>query len=128
MTLLLDTRPLLLFLSGAPELPNRVAEAIEGCEVMPLVSIVSMWEMAVKMGIGKLRLPYTPGDQFAKVLGDSGFELLALGMNTLERAATLPSDHSDPFDRLLAAEALAQDATVVSADGSFDRLGVPRLW
>lgn len=128
MNLLIDTRPLLLFLSGDAELPCRVTEAIEKSNQVPLVSIVSAWEMAVKIGIGKLRLPYSPGEEFARILGENGFELIELGMGTLERAARLPSEHSDPFDRLLAAEALSQNATVVSSDGSFDRLGVPRLW
>ena len=128
MNLLIDTRPLLLFLSGDEALPERVTEAIEGSSQTPLVSIVSAWEMAVKIGTGRLRLPYSPGDEFARILGENGFELIEVGMGTLERAARLPSDHCDPFDRLLAAEALAQNATVISSDGSFDRLGVPRLW
>jgi PIN domain nuclease of toxin-antitoxin system len=125
---LLDTHALIWFLEDAPELPRQVADLIEDAGTHSLVSWATHWEMAVKVGSGKLRLPYAVGEPFEKLLDESGFELLPVSNGALERAAKLPPDGNDPFNRLLAAEALEQSATLLSKDTRFDGYGVTRMW
>ena len=128
MKLLLDARSLLWFLDGSSELPDSAAELIESDEAHRLVSTVTAWEIAVKVGLGKVRLPYAIGDEFEETLRRNGFELLPLSNAGLERTTRLPDHHRDPFDRLLAAEALEHSATIVSPNPVFDDYGVKRSW
>ena len=128
MKVLLDTHALIWFLEDAPELPAQVAELVEDGGTHSLVSWATHWEMAIKVGNGKLRLPYSVGEPFEKLLDASGFDLLPISNGALERAAKLPSDGNDPFNRLLAAEAIEQHATLLSGDARFDDYGVTRMW
>ncbi|MDP7106852.1 MAG: type II toxin-antitoxin system VapC family toxin, partial [Roseibacillus sp.] len=89
---------------------------------------VTPWELAVKTGLGRLRLPYRLGEEFDATLESSGFELLPLSQAALARTARLPGHHRDPFDRLLVAEALEQSATLISPNEIFDDYGVKRAW
>jgi PIN domain nuclease of toxin-antitoxin system len=128
MNLLLDTSSLLWFLDGSAELPDSAAALIEAEDSRRLVSSVTAWEIAVKVGLGKLRLPYTIGEEFEETLLKNGFELLPLSNAGLERTSRLPHHHRDPFDRLLAAEALEHSATIISPNPIFDEYGVRRRW
>ena len=128
MNLLLDSSTLVWFLEGAPELSDSAASLIESSDSRSMVSAVTAWELAVKVGLGKLRLPYELGEAFDKTLEDSGFELIPLSSSALERTTRLPDHHRDPFDRLLAAEALEHSATLVSNNEVFDSYGVKRVW
>ena len=128
MNLLLDASSLLWFLNGSAELPDSAAALIEKDDSRPMVSAVTAWEIAVKVGLGKLRLPYSVGEEFEETLLQNGFELLPLSNAGLERTSRLPDHHRDPFDRLLAAEALEHSATIVSPNPVFDTYGVRRCW
>ena len=128
MTVLVDSAALVWFLAGAPELSDEAAAAIESGESRVLVSVVTLWELAVKVGLGKLRLPYGLGEEFEGLLGDNGFEILPLSRAGLERTSRLPGHHRDPFDRLLAAEALEHSARIANANPLFDDYGVKRVW
>lgn len=128
MNLLLDTSSLLWFLDGSSELPDSAAALIESEEARLLVSSVTTWEIAIKVGLGKLRLPYSVGGELEDTLTENGFELLPLSNAGLERTSRLPEHHRDPFDRLLAAEALEHSATIVSPNPVFDDYGVRRRW
>jgi PIN domain nuclease of toxin-antitoxin system len=93
-----------------------------------LVSIASAWEMAIKQSLGKLRLSLPVGRMVAERLGPVGVTLLPISVAHIGRLETLPFHHRDPFDRMLAAQALAEGLTVVSADEAFDAYGVARVW
>ena len=128
MKLLLDSSTVVWFLEGAPQLSETAADLIESLESHSMVSSVTPWELAVKVGLGKLRLPYSLGEDFDATLESLGFELLPLSKAALERTARLPDYHRDPFDRLLIAEALELSATLVSRNEIFDAYGVKRVW
>lgn len=128
MKLLLDSPALVWFLEGDVSLSERAAALIESEDSQSLVSAVTAWEIAVKAGLGKLTLPYAVGEAFEETLAKSGFEILPLSGAALDRTARLPDHHRDPFDRLLAAEALEQSATLVSHNEAFDAYGVKRIW
>ena len=93
-----------------------------------LVSAASAWEIATKFRIGKLPGTETVALDIAAQISGQGFEELAIGITEAERAGRLPGPHRDPFDRMLAAQALLHELPVVSVDPVFDRYGVSRLW
>ncbi len=128
MNLLIDSAALVWFLEGASDLSEEAAAAIESPASRSLVSAATWWELAVKAGLGKLRVPYALGEGFEGLLRENGFEVLPVSSAALDRAARLPRHHRDPFDRLLAAEALELSAGIASPNDVFDAYGVRRIW
>jgi len=128
MNLLLDSNTVVWFLEGAPELSETAAGLIEKEDSRSLVSSVTSWELAVKTGLGRLRIPYGLGEEFNSTIESIGLELLPLSPAALARTTRLPRHHRDPFDRLLAAEALEQSASLISPNEIFDSYGVKRVW
>ena len=93
-----------------------------------LVRPASYWEVAIKLSVGKLTLT-KPYEQFMdEAIRGNGFEVLPILVPHTAIVATVPFHHRDPFDRLLVAQALAEDIPLVSADDTLDRYGVRRLW
>jgi PIN domain nuclease of toxin-antitoxin system len=128
MALLLDTHAFLWWVDGAPRLSKRARAAIGRPGEQCVVSLASCWEMAIKISLGRLKLT-SPVDRFvAEHMAANGFEPLALTLSHAARVATLPFHHRDPFDRLLAAQALDESLAIVSADRIFTRYGVTRVW
>ncbi|HUH03640.1 MAG TPA: type II toxin-antitoxin system VapC family toxin [Kofleriaceae bacterium] len=128
MKLLLDTQAFLWFASGHPRLSKKARRRIEDSRHDKYLSIASVWEMAIKLGLGKLRLQ-VPLAEFIEVgATENGIGLLGIEKEHAIRVATLPDHHRDPFDRLLAAQALAEGMTVVGRDDQFDGYGVRRVW
>ncbi|MGH9165957.1 MAG: type II toxin-antitoxin system VapC family toxin [Acidimicrobiales bacterium] len=123
MSLLLDTHALLWLLAGDPRVEGaRVA--IEGARTPVLVSAVCLWEAAIKSALGKLRVP----DDLPDRLDAFAFERLPVTDVHAWAVRKLPPVHNDPFDRLLVAQAVCEQATIVSADPTFDRYQVSRIW
>ncbi len=98
--------------------------AIEDERTPVLISAVCVWEAAIKSALGKLRVP----DDLPERLEQFAFVRLAVTDAHAWAVRALPPIHSDPFDRLLAAQALCESATIVSADKVFDAYAVPRVW
>ena len=128
MKLLLDTHALIWFLDDDPKLSAVARQAIEEPANERWVSIASGWEMAIKSQLGKLELPGPFDALFPGTLESLGFSILLIHPRHLHRYHALPLHHRDPFDRLLAAQALADGFTVVGCDAAFDAYGVTRLW
>jgi PIN domain nuclease of toxin-antitoxin system len=124
--LLLDTHTLLWWAEDHPRLGKRARKSLIAHG--GFVSIVSAWELAIKVGIGKLRLGL-PVERFVRDQVDaSGFDVLPIELEHGGLVENLPWHHGDPFDRLLAAQAISASLTIVSADKVFARYGVKRLW
>jgi len=124
--LLLDTHVLLWFASGDAQLGSRARTAIADPENEVLVSVVSLWEAAIKVRIGKLEV------DLQNLIANSvraGFRMLDLTPVHVARLMWLPTteQHRDPFDHLLLAQAAAEEATFVTNDGHAKRYGVPIL-
>jgi PIN domain nuclease of toxin-antitoxin system len=128
MNLLLDTHAFLWFIGGSEKLSGRARAEIESAEGRRAVSIASLWEMAIKASLGKLTLAKPLGEFIPPILADSGIELVGIDVGDVARVATLPFHHRDPFDRLLAAQALERGFGIVSVDEAFDAYGVQRVW
>jgi PIN domain nuclease of toxin-antitoxin system len=126
MAVLLDTQAFLWWVTDDRRLSKRAARAIAGTEC--LLSVASCWEMAIKASLGKLSLPGAVDRFMQDQIEVNGFTLLAISLEHVSGVAGLPFHHRDPFDRLLAAQALAEDLSVVSADPIFRRYGVTRVW
>jgi PIN domain nuclease of toxin-antitoxin system len=122
---LVDTHALLWFLAADPRLSDRARETIEDVNVVPFVSVASALEIAIKASLGRLAVP----DDLPEQLAGQGFVSAPVEAEHAWRVKTLDSkDHKDPFDRLIAAQALVEGLPVVSADPAFDRYGVRRTW
>jgi len=126
--LLLDTHALLWWLAGdAQNLSRRARDAIGDADNAVYVSAASAWEIAAKQRLGRLDAAVLSG-QMTKILAQQTFIALDISMDHAERAGMLPGTRGDPFDRVLIAQAQAENLTVVSIDGVFDDYGVSRLW
>ena len=128
MDQLIDTCALLFFLEDDPRLPQRACEAIEDPGRRSLVSLASLWEMAIKASLGKLQADYARRPDLPDLLRANGFEVVAPGWEAMRTAALLPPGHRDPFDRLLVAEARLRKIPVITPDESFDAYHVARIW
>ncbi len=95
---------------------------------MIVVSAASAWEIATKFRLGKLPSAAAIVGDIEGAVIEEGFETLAVSMRHAQHAGTLPGDHRDPFDRLLAAQAQLEGMVIVSGDRVFDAFGVKRLW
>lgn len=92
------------------------------------VSVASAWEMGIKQGLGRLTLPYRADLFVVAQAAHNRFELLRIDLKHTGRVATLPHHHRDPFGRLLVAQALEEDLSLVSADAVLGEYGVRMLW
>ena len=128
MRVLLDTHAYLWWVEDAPTLSGSAKTALANPANECLLSLVSCWEMAIKVSLGKLRLPSTIERFIPQQLADNAFRQLAIDFRHVARVATLPFHHRDPFDRLLAAQALEEDCAIVSGDPIFRKYGVKRIW
>jgi PIN domain nuclease of toxin-antitoxin system len=126
--LLLDTHTLLWFLANDARLSQTAKTAIEDTANERWLSPITLLEIAIKVRIGKLPLPAPFGVMFPADLLTADIHLLPLEADHIEPLTTLPLHHKDPFDRLIAATALVEGLTLVSADPAFDAYGVTRLW
>ncbi len=128
MTLLLDTHTLLWFLTNDSSLSSRARGAIEDSANVAHVSAASLWEVAIKCTLGKLKLPAPYAEVFPSQLETNGFALLPIAPAHCAALLTLPFHHRDPFDRMLLAQAKAEGMTLVTDDGQFGPYSVPLLW
>jgi PIN domain nuclease of toxin-antitoxin system len=128
MRLLLDTHSFLWFTANAPQLSGNAKTLIENPENDVLLSIISIWEIAILVSLGRVTFP-EPLEAFIRTHVRAN-QFQHLGLKTLHATAvaTLPFHHRDPFDRMLAAQALQEALVIVSKDAVFDKYGVNRLW
>jgi PIN domain nuclease of toxin-antitoxin system len=128
MRLLLDTPALLWWLSGDPQLVEPAREVIqeEGSDVY--VSAASAWEIATRARIGKLPGAESLAQDFATEIERYGFLPLPISVEHGQRAGNLPGPHKDPFDRMLIAQAQAENLILVSNEAIFDQYGIQRQW
>ena len=125
---LLDTHTYLWFVFDDPRLSRTATRKIENADVTKLLSVVSLWEIAIKAQIGKLRL----GMSFAQFLDDyvttRELDLVDIELSHLLAYDALPLEHRDPFDRLLIAQARVLKGPIVSANPALRKYKVQILW
>ncbi len=120
MNLLLDAHILLWWLAASPELPESAEKLLRDNKNPVFVSSATMWEIAIKRSLGKLDIPNTYRDDIA----DQGFRELPITWDHARKTELLPSIHRDPFDRMLVAQALSEDLTLVTTDHNIRKYDV----
>ncbi len=128
MRLLLDTHTLLWWRMDDDRLPGALDSVITDTRNEILVSIVSLWEIAIKRSLGKLRFDGSLNQFAATLARENGFTLLPLDVQHLTRLERLPNHHRDPFDRLLIAQTLETGAKAATNDPAWKKYRVKTLW
>lgn len=128
MRLLLDSHAFLWFVAGDARLSDRARAAIEEPSNERYLSMASVWEMAIKHGLGKLRLSPSFAEFVSAETTRNLIEFAPISLSHLYRVAALASQHRDPFDRLLVAQCLVENWSLVSADTPLDAYGIERIW
>ena len=121
--MLIDTHILLWWLADDRALPNVARTVIADPATIVVVSAATVWEIAIKQAAGRLDAP----DNLMATLDDNGFATLQVTASHALDAGRLPPHHADPFDRMLIAQAAAENLTFITVDDHFTRYGVPML-
>ena len=127
MTILLDTHAFLWFIDGSSQLSTYARQLVEEPSNIRLVSVASLWEMAIKRSIGKLELTMSFPDMIEYQIYGNGMDLISPNASHFDRLVELPFHHRDPFDRLLVVHSLVEDIPILSRDPAFDMYEVQRL-
>jgi PIN domain nuclease of toxin-antitoxin system len=127
LKLLLDTHVFLWATNDVERLSPAAATAIQSPTNEVLVSIVSAWEVAIKVSIGKFKMPKPLAPYLQHLLTRHEFTILPIQFSHLETLEKLPLHHHDPFDRLLVAQAIAEDATLITVDAQLRRYKVKTI-
>jgi len=126
--LLLDTHALIWWMSNSPSLPDAVRRLMLDKRNTIIVSAASAWEIATKVRLGRLAAASDITRNFQEYLSQSGFESLPVSAEHGIRAGLLPGPQRDSFDRMLIAQAQAENLTIVSNELAFDSYGIRRAW
>jgi PIN domain nuclease of toxin-antitoxin system len=128
MRLLLDTHTFLWFLNDDSQLSTQARGLIEDGANEVFLRVASLWEMAIKISLGKLQLSQSFDPFIAEQLTLNSIKLLDITLAHTAAVIPLPFHHRDPFDRLVIAQALTEAMPIVGADRAFDAYGITRLW
>lgn len=125
-TLLLDTHALIWWATGDRALSRRVRQLIQDQQARVFVSAASAWEIAIKVGLGKLR--WDPSVSVETYCAEQRFEKLPMTFAHASRAGSWPQDHGDPFDRMLAAQSAVESMPLATNDPKMALFDVQRVW
>ncbi|MBI5218898.1 MAG: type II toxin-antitoxin system VapC family toxin [Bacteroidia bacterium] len=127
MNLILDTHTFLWFSEDSPRLSKYAKSIIEQTDNNCYISIASFWEMAIKISLDKLKISFEFKDLMHEI-SIQNFTILPIHFEHTLELTTMNFYHKDPFDRLIIAQAMVENLTVVSADNAFDKYGIKRIW
>ena len=126
MKILLDTSIFLWGLSAPEKLSVTARKAVASSE--RLLSVASIWEVLIKVRIGKLPLPAPAGDYLTTQMRANGVSVLSIKLAHVLQIERLQLHHRDPFDRMLIAQGIEEDLPIVTADPAFSRYPVEVIW
>lgn len=128
MRVLLDSHTLIWAGDDPAKVPAPAMGVMQDPANDLFISAATIWEMAIKVAIGKLPLSLPYRQWLDKAVDDQGLSILPITLDHTERQISLPFHHRDPFDRLIAAQAIVEGIPLVSADAIFDAYVVNRIW
>jgi|SRR6476661_2234024 len=128
MKLLVDTHAYIWWGIDPDKLSARAAEALSKPENEIYVSVASLWEMVIKLQLGKLTLPVSVQVYATRLREESLVRTLPIMESHVYAHTTLSAIHRDPFDRMLIAQSLAEGLVLVTSDGRIRDYGIPTLW
>lgn len=123
MNLLIDTHVAVWWMDRPDRISPEARAAISSGRNRVFLSVISVWEIGLKVARGKLRIP----EGYVVALREDGFGFLDVRLDHVERAPVLPPHHADPFDRLLVAQAISEDMILVTRDVILGSYGIPIL-
>lgn len=124
---LLDTHALIWFINGDQNLSSVAKNTITAEETINFVSIASLWEIAIKLSLGKLELK-TPFAELQNQINENGFEILPITFTDTLVLSELPFHHRDPFDRIIAVQSINNKLTLISKDEIFKSYQTKIIW
>ena len=125
---LLDAHTLIWAISNPERLSPLAARIITDPPTQCLVSVATLWELAIKQSIGKLQLAQPVISLFESSKDQLNASMLPITAAHISTVATLPFHHKDPFDRMIVAQSMVESVPLVSADSALDMYGLDRLW
>lgn len=125
---MLDTHTFLWFINNTPELSITAKTLIEDADNDVYLSIGSLWEIGIKVSIGKLNVPQPLDGFMNRELAINQIKLIAINLRHIQEITILPFHHRAPFDRMLIAQSIVEQMPIISADRVLDNYGVKRLW
>ena len=127
MKYLLDTHVIIWMVDDSPNLSLAIKEIIGNPKNQIVICSISLWEIAIKMNIGKLTLSLE-FDELVNLLRSSDFDFLQVEDEYMLGLSQLPLLHKDPFDRLIISTALAEKMTLITIDENIQKYNVPWIW
>ncbi|WP_205748245.1 type II toxin-antitoxin system VapC family toxin [Dyadobacter bucti] len=124
---LLDTHTLIWFIEGDENLSDIARKSIERRKITNYVSIASLWEIAIKINIGRLEIK-VPFHQIREKIFENGFQILPISFEDTLIISSLPLFHRDPFDRIIIAQAMANNLTIISRDEHLRAYDIKQVW
>lgn len=128
MKLLLDTHTFLWFIGGSEQLSPHARTLIEDDGNACYLSVASLWEMAIKVSIGKLTVPLPFTRLVRRHVAGNNIDVLPIEPEHLDEQREMPFHHRDPFDRLIIAQAITEEMPVVGRDHAFEAYPIRLLW
>ncbi len=128
MKILLDTHAFLWLMVDDPRLSVTAREVFLDPDNDILLSLASVWEMAIKANLRKLKLPQPVMEYVHRRSGRFKIHLLSITMEHLSLIETLPQHHRDPFDRLIIAQGQFENIPILTQDQKFDKYSIQNIW
>lgn len=127
MKILLDTHVLIWFINGDDQLQRKSLELIQDINNECYVSIASIWEIAIKLSLGKLDI-VGEFNSIVRILNDNDITLLPISFDHIKHLIILQKYHKDPFDRIIISQGIVEQLTIISKDDIFKLYKVKVLW
>jgi len=127
MNLLLDTHALIWFINGDNQLPEKSIKLIKNLDNKCFVSIVSIWEIAIKLSLGKLDL-HGGFDEISRILRRYEIELLPITFEHIQTLMSLDYHHRDPFYRIIISQGFVENLSIVTKDENFPKYNIKIVW
>ena len=125
---LLDTQVFIYALNTPELIPPKTKAIYDIPETELYLSMASIWEMGIKVSLRKLKFANPLKEIIQTSIKETGLKILPIRVEHIYLVETFPFHHKDPFDRLIAAQALAESMPLISIDSAFDAYGVQRVW
>ena len=128
MNILLDSHTLIWFSQNSPQLSSSAIEILENRNNLLFLSLVSVWEIQIKVQLGKLNLDISLSEIVKDQTKINDVQILPLKLSHIWTLDTLPYYHKDPFDRLLISQAITENLIILGVDSVFDSYPVQKIW
>ena len=128
MNILLDSHTLIWFSQNSPQLSSSAIEILENRNNLLFLSLVSVWEIQIKVQLGKLNLDISLSEIVKDQTKINDVQILTMKLSHIWTLDTLPYYHKDPFDRLLISQAITENLIILGVDSVFDSYPVQKIW